>query len=62
MLLCRLERGTAAALKEYLVTKHGMLIRDASNFHGLTERYFRVAVLSPAENDMLITAITKWIL
>lgn len=62
MLLCRLERGTAAALKEYLVTKHGMLIRDASNFHGLTERHFRVAVLSPAENDMLITAITKWIL
>lgn len=62
MLLCRLERGMAAALKEYLVKHHGMLIRDASNFYGLTERHFRVAVQSPAENDLLINAITEWIL
>lgn len=62
MLLCQLPQGTAAELKEYLVNRHGILIRDASNFWGLTERHFRVAALTPAENDLLINAITEWIL
>lgn len=60
MLLCRLREGTAAELKEYLVTRHGILIRDASNFFGLTGRHFRVAALTPAENDLLINAIAEW--
>lgn len=61
MLLCRLPRGTSKELKEHLVERHGILIRDASNFHGLTPAHFRVAALAPAENDMLINAITEWI-
>ena len=61
MLLCRLPHGTAEALKEYLVERHGILIRDASNFHGLTPGHFRVAALAPAENDLLINAIKEWI-
>ena len=61
MLLCCLERGSAATLKDYLVERHGILIRDASNFYGLTDRHFRVAVLSPYENDLLINAINEWI-
>lgn len=59
-ILCRLPKGSAAQLKEYLVENHGMLIRDASNFAGLTDRHFRIAVQRPVENDLLIKAIGKW--
>ena len=55
--LCTIRQATAAALKEYLVREHGILIRDASNFTGLTPHHFRIATQSPAENDALATAI-----
>jgi len=60
ILLCRLHRGTAAALKDYLARKHGILVRDASNFEGLDERYFRIAVQTREENDELIACIRAW--
>ncbi len=59
MLLCRLRSGTAAELKEHLAKHHGILIRDASNFRGLTPAHFRIAVQTPRENDLLIEAIAK---
>lgn len=59
--LCRLTDKTASELKEYLIQKHGILIRDASNFHGLNEHYFRVATQSPQENDAFVKAIKEWI-
>ena len=59
ILLCRLLRGTAADLKQRLAQDHGILIRDASNFHGLTPAHFRIAVQTPAENDELVAAIKK---
>lgn len=59
--LCRLTDKTASELKEYLIQKHGILIRDASNFHGLDEHYFRVATQSPKENDAFVKAIKEWI-
>lgn len=59
--LCRLLRGTAPALKEYLVQTHGILIRDASNFATLDNRYFRIAVQTPVDNNRLIKAITQWL-
>lgn len=59
-ILCRLPEGTAAGLKEYLVTHHGILIRDASNFEGLDERYFRVAAQTPEQNDILVKAVKEW--
>ena len=48
---------TAAELKDRLARQHGMLIRDASNFRGLTPHHFRVAAQSPAENDALVEAL-----
>lgn len=60
-ILCRLPHGTAAALKEWLVSEHGILIRDASNFHGLTPAHFRVAAQTPQENLLLINALSQWI-
>lgn len=61
MLLCLLPHGTAAQLKDYLATQHGILIRDASNFQTLTPRHFRIAVQTEAQNDALIKAIEQWI-
>lgn len=59
-LLVQLRTGKAAALKDYLVREHGILIRDASNFTGLDERFFRIAVQGREENDALINAIGEW--
>ena len=61
ILLCKLRMGKAAALKEYLAREHGLLIRDASNFEGLDDTFFRIAVQEKRENDMLVRAIEKWI-
>lgn len=61
ILLCKLRMGKAAALKEYLVQEHGLLIRDASNFEGLDDSFFRIAVQEKSENDILIHAIEEWI-
>lgn len=60
-MLCCLSHGTAAALKEYLAIQHGILIRDASNFRGLTPQHFRIAAQTPAANDALITAISHFL-
>ncbi len=58
--LCTIQQATAAELKEYLAREHGILIRDASNFTGLTPHHFRIATQSPAENDALVTAINNY--
>lgn len=60
-MLCRLPYGTAKELKKYLIEKHGILIRDASNFHGLDEQYFRVAAQTNGENEILIKGIESWL-
>lgn len=59
--LCELKNKKASDLKNYLIENHGILIRDAANFRGLNERYFRLATQSPAENDNFINAIKEWI-
>lgn len=59
-MLIRLRMGKASALKEYLAQEHGILIRDASNFEGLNEHFFRIATQTPEENDKLVECIKKW--
>lgn len=59
-MLVQLRFGKAAALKEYLANEHGILIRDASNFEGLSDRFFRIATQTPEENDRLVKAIGEW--
>ena len=58
--LCTIRQATAAQLKEHLAREHGILIRDASNFTGLTPHHFRIATQSPAENDALVAAIRNY--
>lgn len=60
-MLCRVPFGTAAELKRYLVDYHGILIRDASNFEGLDETYFRVATQGVDADYQLIKGVKKWI-
>jgi threonine-phosphate decarboxylase len=50
---------TAAALKEQLITRHGLLIRDAGNFRGLTPYHFRVACQSSEHNRLLTEALRE---
>lgn len=58
--LVRMQEGTAADLKAYLIHTHGLLIRDASNFRGLSPQHFRVAVQDPVTNANLIKAIADY--
>ncbi|HEX8659050.1 MAG TPA: aminotransferase class I/II-fold pyridoxal phosphate-dependent enzyme [Hymenobacter sp.] len=53
-------RGPAAALKRWLLDRHGLLIRDAANFRGLTPAHFRIGTRSPADNSLLINALAEW--
>jgi len=59
--LCQLRMGRAGALKDFLASDYGILIRDCSNFEGLDERFFRIAVQLPSENDELVDAIRDWV-
>lgn len=61
-MLIRLRFGKASALKEYLAGEHGILIRDASNFDGLDEHFFRIATQTSEENDRLVEAIKQWMM
>ncbi|WP_029904604.1 threonine-phosphate decarboxylase [Prevotella sp. 10(H)] len=59
--LCKFEGRKASELKTYLIEEYGILIRDASNFYGLDESYFRIATQSVEENNTLIEALNRWI-
>ncbi|MCM1313046.1 MAG: pyridoxal phosphate-dependent class II aminotransferase [Bacteroides sp.] len=61
ILLGKLRIGKASALKDYLASEHGILIRDAGNFNGLDSSFFRIAVQTEKENNLLVEAIRKWI-
>ena len=41
--------------------KQGLLLRDCSNFRGLNNRFFRIAVKSKAENQKLIQALRGFV-
>lgn len=58
--LARLKRGTAAALKHDLWDRHGLLIRDASNFRSLDETYIRISAQTASENQVLVDAIREF--
>lgn len=47
-------------LKSWLLEKEGLLIRDASNFKGLDQHYFRVNTLTEVKNDLLINGLQQY--
>jgi threonine-phosphate decarboxylase len=58
--LCKTMVRSAGQLKQFLLDDHGILIRDAGNFRGLSRQHFRVATLSPEKNSLLINALEEW--
>lgn len=59
-MLVNIDWATSLNLKNWLVEQHGILIRDASNFHSLDSHCFRVAAQTPEENDALVNAIKEY--
>lgn len=59
-MLVNIDWSTSLELKNWLIENHGILIRDASNFHSLDDHCFRVAAQTPEENDALISAIKAY--
>ena len=59
--LVKLKRKNAANLKAFLLNEKGFLIRDASNFRGLDERFFRIAAQTEELNAGLLDAMKRWI-
>ncbi len=60
-MLCRIEKTPARQLKQWLLQNHGILIRDAANFHGLDDHNFRVSAQRPEENEKLVAAIKEFL-
>lgn len=58
--LVKTRYGTASELKLYLAKEVGCLIRDAANFRGLDERYFRLATQSRENNIVLLKGLRAW--
>lgn len=59
--LVRLKKGVAADLKQFLLEKYGILIRDAANFRGLDETYFRLCTQPEDDNLLLINGVKEWL-
>lgn len=60
-MLAHIEHSNAKKLKQWLIEKHGILIRDASNFHGLDHHCFRVSSQTPEQNEVLVEAIKEYL-
>ena len=58
--LAETPKGTARELKLFLLEHFGILIRDASNFRGLSNHHIRLATLAPTQNQLLINALQEW--
>ncbi len=59
-LLCELPELKASELKRYLVERHGILIREASNFRGCHQGHFRLATQTDFQNQQLVWALAEW--
>lgn len=59
-MLCSIQQTSAAELKEHLLASHRFLIRDASNFEGLSASHFRIATQLPKYNQELVEAIREY--
>ena len=59
--LAQVTPSTAVELKDYLARNHHILIRDASNFRGLTPHHFRISTQTSQENDQLVSAVKDFV-
>jgi threonine-phosphate decarboxylase len=58
--LVKLRVGNSTALKQYLADHWKCLVRDASNFRMLGNRYIRIATQSHDKNILLLNGLRAW--
>ncbi len=60
-LLCELPGGFSVRALNTRLLQHGMAVRDASTFAGLSLRYFRMGLRRPDENDRLLEVLSGFL-
>jgi threonine-phosphate decarboxylase len=55
--LIRLRNGRSKQIKDLLLEKNGILVRDCSDFKGMNDKYIRVAVRTRNENLALLDSL-----
>lgn len=58
-ILIKLNNHKSNDIREKLFVESNILVRDASNFIGLDDRYIRVAIKSKSENEILIKELNR---
>lgn len=59
-ILLRIDNGKKACeIKDEMIKKYGILIRDCSNFKGLDDRYIRINVKEKEKNDFFFECFKK---
>ena len=55
--LIRLRHGRSKQIRDLLLEKNGILVRDCSDFRGMNDKYIRVAVRTRSENLALLDSL-----
>ena len=55
--LIQLRNGRSKQIRDLLLEKNGILVRDCSNFRGMNDKYIRVAVRTRSENLSLLHSL-----
>jgi threonine-phosphate decarboxylase len=58
--LIRLKKEDSTRLRDLILARTGILVRDCSTFNGMGHRYIRVAVKNPNENLLLLNALQSF--
>ena len=55
--LIRLNQGKSSQIRDLLLKKNGILVRECSDFKGMSDKYIRVAVRTREENSLLFNSL-----
>ena len=56
-LLIKLKDGDSKSFRDKLLNNFGILVRDCSSFRGLSNKFIRIAIRTPEENDILLKSL-----
>lgn len=56
-LLIELKDGDSKSFRDKLLDNFGILVRDCSSFRGLSDKFIRIAIRTPYENDILLKSL-----
>jgi threonine-phosphate decarboxylase len=52
-----LNEKTSTELTSKLLIKNGILVRDCKSFRGMNDKFIRVSIKTPKENDVLLESL-----